>query len=65
MKWSSVLAWRVRRHQLAERAPRAQALSVVARIAGLHAQLTVSADGTHSPPAAAEHGARHAERAKA
>ena len=46
MKWSSVLAWRVRRQQLAERASRAQALSVVERIAGLHAQLTTSAELT-------------------
>lgn len=46
MKWSNVLAWRVRRQQLAERAPRAEALSVVGRIAGLHAQLTASAELT-------------------
>jgi uncharacterized protein YcaQ len=46
MRWSSVLAWRVRRQQLAERAPRAEALSVVERIAGLHAQLTASAELT-------------------
>jgi hypothetical protein len=46
MRWSSVLAWRVARQQLAERAPRAAALSVVERIAGLHAQLTASAELT-------------------
>jgi Winged helix DNA-binding domain len=46
IKWSSVLAWRVRRQQLASRAPRAQALPVVERIAGLHAQLTASAELT-------------------
>jgi hypothetical protein len=46
MKWSSILAWRVRRQQLVERAPRSQALSVVERIAGLHAQLTASAELT-------------------
>jgi hypothetical protein len=44
--WASVLAWRVRRQQIAERAPRADALSVVERIAGLHAQLTASAELT-------------------
>ena len=44
--WPSVLAWRVRRQQLAERAPRGEALSVVERIAGLHAQLTASAELT-------------------
>ena len=46
LRWSSVLAWRVRRQQLAERAPRREALSVVGRIAGLHAQLTASAELT-------------------
>jgi hypothetical protein len=46
VKWSSVLAWRVQRQQLAKRAPRKAALSVVERIAGLHAQLTASAELT-------------------
>jgi hypothetical protein len=46
LRWSSVLAWRVRRQQLAERAPRNRALAVVARIAGLHAQLAASAELT-------------------
>ena len=46
LRWSSVLAWRVRRQQLGERAPRKKALSVVGRIAGLHAQLTASAELT-------------------
>ena len=46
MKWSNVLAWRVRRQQLEARAPLAEALSVVSRIAGLHAQLTASAELT-------------------
>ena len=46
LRWSSVLAWRVRRQQLGERAPRKNALSVVGRIAGLHAQLTASAELT-------------------
>jgi Winged helix DNA-binding domain len=46
IKWSSILAWRVRRQQLAERAPRDAAPAVVERIAGLHAQLTSSAELT-------------------
>jgi Winged helix DNA-binding domain len=46
VKWSSVMAWRVVRQQLAERAPRKAALDVVERIAGLHAQLTASAELT-------------------
>ena len=46
MNWESVLAWRVERQQLAERAPRRMSLSVVERIAGLHAQLTASAELT-------------------
>jgi uncharacterized protein YcaQ len=46
VKWSNVLAWRVRRQWLAKRAPRKAALSVVERIAGLHAQLTASAELT-------------------
>ena len=45
-KWSNVLAWRVRRQRLDVRAPRGEALSVVERIAGLHAQLTASAELT-------------------
>jgi len=44
MKWPSILAWRVQRQQLAQRAPRTAALGVVERIAGLHAQLTASAE---------------------
>ena len=46
MKWSSVMAWRAARQQLEERAPRKAALDVVERIAGLHAQLTASAELT-------------------
>jgi hypothetical protein len=42
----SVLAWRVRRQGLAERAPADEALAVAARIGGLHAQLLSSAELT-------------------
>ncbi len=44
MQWPAVLAWRMRRQQLTERAPAQDALAVVSRIAGLHAQVTSSAD---------------------
>jgi Winged helix DNA-binding domain len=44
--WPHVLAWRVRRQGLAERAPADEALAVVARIGGLHAQLLSSAELT-------------------
>jgi uncharacterized protein YcaQ len=46
LAWPAVLAWRTRRQQLAARAPRAEADAVVERIAGLHAQLTASAELT-------------------
>ena len=46
LSWPSVLAWRVERQQLAARAPRRHAHAVVSRIAGLHAQLTSSAELT-------------------
>jgi uncharacterized protein YcaQ len=46
MKWRNVLAWRVERQHLAARAPREAAVAVVERIAGLHAQLTASAELT-------------------
>jgi Winged helix DNA-binding domain len=46
VKWANVLAWRVQRQHLAARAPRSAALRVVERIAGLHAQLTASAELT-------------------
>ena len=44
MQWPAVLAWRMRRQQLCERAPAEDALPVVSRIAGLHAQVASSAD---------------------
>ena len=43
---SDVLAWRMRRQHLADRAPRDDALDVVRDICGLHAQLTSSAELT-------------------
>jgi uncharacterized protein YcaQ len=46
LTWPSVLAWRVQRQHLAKRAPRRRALAVVEAIAGLHAQLTASAELT-------------------
>jgi hypothetical protein len=44
--WEQVMAWRLRRHQLHERVPAGDALQVVARIAGLHAQVMSSAELT-------------------
>jgi hypothetical protein len=44
LTWAQVLAWRVRRHHLAERAPHAQALAVVEEICGLHAQMMSAAE---------------------
>jgi hypothetical protein len=44
MDWPALLAWRMRRQQLAERAPAREALTVISRIAGLHAQVMASAD---------------------
>jgi uncharacterized protein YcaQ len=46
LAWPAVLAWRTRRQHLASRAARADAHAVVERIAGLHAQLTTSAELT-------------------
>ena len=46
LTWPGVLAWRLGRQHLAERAPRERALGVVRTIAGLHAQLTASAELT-------------------
>ena len=46
LSWDAVLAWRLRRQHLAERAPRAAALDVVADIGGLHAQVASSAELT-------------------
>src|SRR5262245_2520232 len=44
LTWPQVMAWRVARHHLDVRAPRDEMLDVVADIAGLHAQLTASAE---------------------
>ena len=44
LEWASVLAWRMERQQLAERAPADRALDVIGRIAGLHAQVFSSAE---------------------
>jgi len=46
LAWPAVLALRVARQGLAERAPRADALGVLARICGLHAQVMSSAELT-------------------
>lgn len=46
LTWDNVRAWRLRQHQLLEPAPAKQALDVVERIAGLHAQLASSAELT-------------------
>jgi hypothetical protein len=42
--WRQVMAWRLYRHQLHERAPAGKAASVVTAIGGLHAQLFPSAE---------------------
>jgi Winged helix DNA-binding domain len=46
LTWPQALAWRMRRHQLVERAPAHALLDVVARIGGLHAQVMSSAELT-------------------
>jgi hypothetical protein len=46
VSWAQVMAWRLRRHQLHERAPATAMLTVTARIAGLHAQVMSSAELT-------------------
>jgi hypothetical protein len=46
LSWPQVLAWRMRRHHLIERAPRGRMLDVAARIGGLHAQVMSSAELT-------------------
>ena len=46
LSWESVLAWRLRRQGLAERAPAEDWLAVVARVCGLHAQVQSSAELT-------------------
>jgi hypothetical protein len=44
--WRQVAAWRTRRHSLAERRPKEDALDVVAELCGLHAQVMSSAEMT-------------------
>ena len=44
LSWSSVLAWRVQRQRLADRAPPSHALDVVRDVCGLHAKGTSSAE---------------------
>jgi hypothetical protein len=44
LSWKAALAWRAERQGLAHRAPPSDALAVVARVAGLHAQLMSSAE---------------------
>jgi hypothetical protein len=44
LSWKQALAWRVRRHHLAERAPHECWLDVIRCIGGLHAQLMSSAE---------------------
>jgi len=46
LTWDQVGAWRMARHHLTERAPRASLLDVVSDVCGLHAQLTSSAELT-------------------
>ena len=46
LSWEQVRAWRLRRHHLAERAPRKQLLDVVRSTCGLHAQVMSSAELT-------------------
>ena len=46
LDWERLLAWRLRRHQLVERAPRHSLLAVVDRIGGLHAQVMSCAELT-------------------
>jgi hypothetical protein len=46
LMWESMLAWRMHRHQLVERAPRRSLVAVVDRIGGLHAQVMSSAELT-------------------
>ena len=44
LTWESVLAWRMRRQHLAERAPERRALAVVGEVCGLHAQVASAAE---------------------
>ena len=46
LTWAQLGAWRMTRHHLADRAPRAALLDVVSDICGLHAQLMSSAELT-------------------
>jgi uncharacterized protein YcaQ len=46
LTWPQALAWRMRRHNLIERAAPADMLDVVSRIGGLHAQVMSSAELT-------------------
>ena len=46
LSWPQALTWRMRRHNLVERAAPADMLDVVARIGGLHAQVMSSAELT-------------------
>jgi hypothetical protein len=46
LRWAQVMAWRTARHHLDERVPAKSMLDVVARIAGLHAQVMSSAELT-------------------
>ena len=46
LTWDAVLAWRMRRQHLTERATPRRALAVVSEICGLHAQVTASAELT-------------------
>jgi hypothetical protein len=44
LSWREVIAWRVHRHHLAERAPRRAMLDVISDVCGLHAQMMSSAE---------------------
>jgi hypothetical protein len=44
LTWAQVAAWRFARHHLLERRPAGEAIAVVERIAGLHAQVMSSAE---------------------
>ena len=46
LRWPSVLAWRLRRQHLTERAPRERAMTVVEDVCCLHAQVASSAELT-------------------
>jgi Winged helix DNA-binding domain len=46
LTWPQALAWRMRRHNLIERAPRDRMLDVTGRIGGLHAQVMSCAELT-------------------